>query len=55
MTDLKTLVQAAEEIAKIGGAHTLNYFKQDVEVISKEDDSPVTIADRETEMLDDLL
>ena len=51
MTDLKTLVHAAEEIAKIGGAHTLNYFKQEVEVISKEDDSPVTIADRETEMV----
>ena len=51
MTDLKTLVHVAEEIAKIGGAHTLNYFKQEVEVISKEDDSPVTIADRETEMV----
>ena len=51
MTNLKTLVQSAEEIAKIGGAHTLNYFKKEVEVISKADDSPVTIADRETEMV----
>ena len=51
MTDLNTLVQAAEEIAKIGGAYTLNYFKKKIEVISKTDDSPVTIADRETEML----
>ena len=51
MTDLKTLVQAAEDIAKIGGAHTLKYFKKDFEVISKADDSPVTIADRETEMI----
>ena len=44
------MVQSAEEIAKIGGAHTLTILKE-VEVISKADDSPVTIADRETEMV----
>lgn len=45
----KELLKAATEIARIGGHHTLKYFKKDVEVISKADDSPVTIADRETE------
>jgi len=45
------LLQAATEIAKIGGHHTLKYFKKNVEVISKADDSPVTIADKETEQI----
>ncbi|SMO80712.1 histidinol-phosphatase [Gracilimonas mengyeensis] len=45
----KELLSAATEIAKIGGHHTLQYFKQNIEIIEKEDDSPVTIADRETE------
>ena len=45
------LLEAATEIAKIGGHHTLKYFKQNVEVISKADDSPVTIADKETEQI----
>ncbi|WP_421774293.1 histidinol-phosphatase [Gracilimonas sp.] len=48
---IQDLLQAATEIAKIGGHHTLKYFKQNVEVISKDDDSPVTIADRETEQI----
>lgn len=48
---IEELLKAATEIAKIGGHHTLKYFKKDVEVISKSDDSPVTIADRETEQL----
>ena len=51
MTDIKELLSAAIDIAKIGGAHTLKYFKKDFEVISKADDSPVTIADRETEQV----
>lgn len=51
MTDIKELLQAAKEIATIGGNHTLKYFKKDFEVISKADDSPVTIADRETEQV----
>lgn len=51
MTDIKELLSAATEIAKIGGDHTLKYFKKDFEVISKADDSPVTIADRETEQI----
>jgi len=49
--DINSLKEAAIEIARIGGAHTLNYFKKDFKVISKADDSPVTIADRETEQL----
>lgn len=48
---IQELLEAATEIAKIGGEHTLNYFKKEVEVISKADDSPVTIADRETEKI----
>ncbi len=51
MTDIKELLNAAVEIAKIGGQHTLKYFKKDFEIISKADDSPVTIADRETEQI----
>tara|TARA_R110002096_G_scaffold134785_4_gene286075 strand:- start:3796 stop:4569 length:774 start_codon:yes stop_codon:yes gene_type:complete len=51
MTDIKELLDAAVEIAKIGGQHTLKYFKKDFEIISKADDSPVTIADRETEQI----
>jgi len=43
------LLQAATEIAKIGGHHTLKYFQKDIDIISKADDSPVTIADKETE------
>jgi myo-inositol-1(or 4)-monophosphatase len=51
MADIKELLEAAKEIAYIGGQHTLKYFKKDFEVISKADDSPVTIADRETEQI----
>lgn len=51
MTPVKELLAAATEIARIGGNHTLKYFKKDFEVISKADDSPVTIADRETEQI----
>lgn len=47
----KELLDAAIEIARIGGEHTLNYFKKDIHIISKDDDTPVTIADRETEQI----
>ena len=46
---LSEILQQAKEIAILGGNHTLSYFKKDVEVLSKADESPVTIADRETE------
>lgn len=48
---IEELLKSATEIAKIGGHHTLKYFKKNLEVISKSDDSPVTIADRETEKI----
>ncbi|MEX0610092.1 MAG: inositol monophosphatase family protein [Balneolaceae bacterium] len=48
---IQQLLEAATDIAKIGGHHTLKYFKKDVEIISKSDNSPVTIADRETEQI----
>ena len=48
---IKELLDAAIDIARIGGEHTLKYFKKDINIISKEDDSPVTIADRETEQI----
>lgn len=47
----KDLLEAAVTFAKVGGEHTLRYFRKDTEVIRKEDDSPVTVADRETEEL----
>lgn len=49
--DLDTIHQAAIEIAQKGGAHTLNYFKKTFDVELKSDDSPVTLADRETETI----
>src|SRR5699024_10533065 len=47
--DLDTIHQAAIDIARKGGDHTLAYFNGELEVERKSDDSPVTIADRETE------
>ncbi|MDZ7807528.1 MAG: inositol monophosphatase family protein [Gracilimonas sp.] len=47
----KELLDTAIEIARIGGEHTLKYFKKDINIISKEDDTPVTVADRETEQV----
>lgn len=49
--DLQNIHQAAIEIARLGGEHTLNYFQKSVDVERKSDDSPVTVADRETEAL----
>ena len=51
MVSTQELLDAAIEIATIGGKHTLKYFKKDFEVISKADETPVTIADRETEQI----
>jgi len=50
-TNIQQLLEFATKVAQKAGEHTLIYFKKDVEVISKKDDSPVTIADRETELL----
>lgn len=49
--DLNSVHQAAKEIAKQGGGHTLKYFNKSFNVERKADDSPVTIADRETESI----
>jgi myo-inositol-1(or 4)-monophosphatase len=49
--DLDHLHNAAIEIARKGGDHTLNYFKQSIDVERKSDSSPVTIADREAESI----
>lgn len=50
-TDLTQLLSAATEIARAGGDHTLQYFNTDLEVSSKSDNTPVTIADKEAEQL----
>src|SRR5699024_5848023 len=47
--DLDAIHKAAVAIARKGGEHTLTHFNTAVEVERKSDDSPVTIADRETE------
>lgn len=49
--DLDEIHGAAIDIAGIGGKHTLNYFHKHLDVERKQDDSPVTIADREAEEL----
>lgn len=49
--DLNTVHEAAIEIARKGGEHTLKYFKKSVDVERKSDDSPVTVADRESESI----
>jgi histidinol-phosphatase len=48
---LAELRKEAVELAEIGGEATLNHFKKTFQVEFKEDDSPVTNADREAEKL----
>lgn len=47
--DVNEIHAAAIEIARMGGDHTLKWFRKELDVERKQDDSPVTIADRETE------
>jgi histidinol-phosphatase len=47
----KELLDQAINFAKSGGNHTLKYFRKGLEVIRKNDNSPVTIADKEAEWL----
>ena len=47
--NVEELLQAAEEVADAVGDITLRYFRGGLAVESKDDESPVTIADRETE------
>ena len=49
--NLDNLRKAAVEIAGIGGNSTLKYFKQSFDLEFKKDESPVTNADRNAEML----
>ncbi len=46
---MNELKQAAMEFAREGGDSTLNYFNKSFELEIKDDDSPVTNADREAE------
>jgi histidinol-phosphatase len=48
---LTELREAATEFARIGGESTLKHFNRSFELEFKEDDSPVTNADREAETL----
>lgn len=49
--DTDHLHRNAIGIARKGGDHTLNYFRKAVDVERKQDDSPVTVADREAESI----
>lgn len=49
--DLDSIHNAAIDIAKKGGEHTLKYFKKSLDIERKSDDSPVTVADREAESI----
>lgn len=49
MEDLKTYLEVAIEAAREGGRRTLPYFESGTQVEHKEDDSPVTEADRRAE------
>jgi histidinol-phosphatase len=49
--DVSEYMEFAAELSVTAGQHTLRYFRQKLEVMRKEDDSPVTIADQETEGL----
>src|SRR5690606_4300792 len=42
---------SAIKFARLGGSHTLTYFRKGLDVIRKSDDSPVTIADRKAEQI----
>ncbi len=49
--NIEEILDFACKTAKAAGECTLKYFKKNVEIISKSDNSPVTIADREAELL----
>lgn len=47
--DYRTLMDVAVEVAIDGGKKTLEYFRRPIQIERKADESPVTIADKETE------
>lgn len=49
--NIKELLEFARLVARRAGDHTLNYFKKDLKIERKADDSPVTIADKEAELI----
>ena len=49
--ELNSYLHYAVELAQKAGQHTAKYFAKGVEVELKSDQSPVTVADRETEQL----
>lgn len=49
--DLNEYLSFARELSVEASRHTLKYFRKSVEIMRKQDNSPVTIADRETEEL----
>jgi len=51
MPELENLLQTAIHLATAAGERTLPYFGTTLDVETKEDESPVTIADREAETL----
>ncbi len=46
---MSTLLEAAAEVARIAGDTALRYFRPDVTVETKQDGTPVTVADRTAE------
>ncbi len=46
----RELVDLAKQMADEAGKIALGYYRQDFEIISKEDESPVTLADRNIEL-----
>jgi histidinol phosphatase-like enzyme (inositol monophosphatase family) len=49
--DLRTLLDVAIDVARRAGKHTLQYFNRGVAVEIKSDQSPVTQADKEAEII----
>lgn len=49
--DIEQLHSSAVEIAKKGGAHTLLYFQKEFDIEQKDDMTPVTKADRQSERI----
>ncbi|TFH06013.1 MAG: inositol monophosphatase family protein [Candidatus Thorarchaeota archaeon] len=49
LENLETYLSFAVDVAKKAGNVTMKYFLKDIKVDRKEDETPVTIADRETE------
>lgn len=49
--NVEELLEAAVDVARKGGEHTLGYFGRSIDVDRKEDATPVTVADREAEQV----